>query len=106
MQEEIQMIKIWEVIDKLAKDRNVSCSKLAENAGLNGSVFSYTRRFSHIGTNRFPSLKTIVKLLKAYNITWYEFWYESGVVKKRKYDINLEKTLENFFLFSIIQILI
>lgn len=58
---------IWNAIEKLAKDNNLSCSGLAKLSGLDATTFNKSKQFFPDGTQRWPSCSTISKILSATN---------------------------------------
>ncbi|MDR1027582.1 MAG: hypothetical protein LBL46_04165 [Rickettsiales bacterium] len=58
-------IDIWDAIDKFAKAHDKSCSGLARASGLDPTTFNKSKRFSRDGTERWPSVQTLAKILHA-----------------------------------------
>ena len=64
---------LWNGIQKLAKQKGLSCSGLARLSGLDATTFNKSKQFSPDGTPRWPSCNTIAKIIKSTNITLLEF---------------------------------
>ncbi len=64
---------IWDTIDAMAEDNNVTPSRLAINCGLDATTFNKSKRLDCYGKSRWPSSETIAKILNRHNITMTEF---------------------------------
>ncbi|MBN9011042.1 MAG: helix-turn-helix transcriptional regulator, partial [Rhizobiales bacterium] len=57
--------RIWEAIDRLAADNNLSASGLARKAGLDPTTFNRSKRVAADGRERWPSTESLSKILVA-----------------------------------------
>jgi phage repressor protein C with HTH and peptisase S24 domain len=57
--------RIWEAIDRLAADHNLSPSGLAKKAGLDPTTFNRSKRVAADGRERWPSTESLSKILAA-----------------------------------------
>jgi phage repressor protein C with HTH and peptisase S24 domain len=57
--------RIWEAIDRLAADNNLSASGLARKAGLDPTTFNRSKRVAADGRERWPSTESLSKILQA-----------------------------------------
>jgi phage repressor protein C with HTH and peptisase S24 domain len=57
--------RIWEAIDRLAADNNLSASGLARKAGLDPTTFNRSKRVAADGRERWPSTESLSKILEA-----------------------------------------
>jgi phage repressor protein C with HTH and peptisase S24 domain len=57
--------RIWEAIDRLAADNNLSASGLARKAGLDPTTFNRSKRVAADGRERWPSTESLSKILSA-----------------------------------------
>jgi phage repressor protein C with HTH and peptisase S24 domain len=64
---------LWNAIEKLAKSQGLTCSGLAKRSGLDATTFNKSKQFSPDGTPRWPSCGTIAKIIRATNITIFDF---------------------------------
>lgn len=64
---------LWQAIEDIAKHNGLSCSGLAKKSGLDATTFNKSKKFSSDGTPRWPSCCTIAKIIRAMNITMYDF---------------------------------
>lgn len=64
---------LWKTINYIASTKYNSCSCLAKQCGLDANVFNHSKRKSKYGQPRWPSTKTIAKILISTNITFIEF---------------------------------
>ena len=65
--------EIWNAIEKFARDRNLSCSGLARDGGLDPTTFNRSKRWSREGQPRWPSSQSIAKILSATNADMEDF---------------------------------
>ncbi len=65
--------EIWQAIDKLAEQNNLSPSALAKRAGLDPTSFNKSKRIGNDGRKRWPSMESIVKILTALDISFNDF---------------------------------
>lgn len=56
---------IWEAIDRLAADNDLSASGLARKAGLDPTTFNRSKRVAADGRARWPSTESLAKILQA-----------------------------------------
>ncbi len=64
---------LWNAIDALARQLNMSCSRLAVISGLNATTFNKSKRTTRYGKPRYLSMGTIQKVLDATGTTMEEF---------------------------------
>lgn len=64
---------IWDAIERLARSKNLSCSALAKKSGLNATAFNRSKRTGKYEKPRWPSTRSISKILKATDTTLEEF---------------------------------
>ena len=65
--------EIWNAIDSFATEHRMSCSGLAKTGGLNPTTFSYSKRWSKYGQERWPSMQSISKILTATDKEFADF---------------------------------
>ncbi len=70
---------IWSAVDNLAKTHNISTSKLAKIVGLDATTFNKSKRYRKDGKKRWPSLKSINKILSFYNLNFDDFYGKSAL---------------------------
>lgn len=63
----------WAAIDRLAADKKLSCSRLAQISGLDVTAFNKSKRVDANGRPHWPSLKSLVKVLIATETSWTDF---------------------------------
>lgn len=59
--------QVWDGIDKLAKEKGWSPSKLAREAGLDPTTFNKSKRHTNQEKPRWPSTESLAKILDATN---------------------------------------
>jgi len=59
--------QVWDGIDKLAKEKGWSPSKLAREAGLDPTTFNKSKRHTNQDKPRWPSTESLAKILDATN---------------------------------------
>lgn len=64
---------IWQAIDRLADQNNLSTSGLAKLAGLDATTFNKSKRLSGSGKKRWPSTESLAKVLDATDTPLEEF---------------------------------
>ncbi|MBN2676245.1 MAG: helix-turn-helix transcriptional regulator [Alphaproteobacteria bacterium] len=64
---------IWNAIDRIAQNQNLSVSGLAKKAGLNPTTFNKSKRLSDQGQERWPSTRSITKVLEISKLSWKDF---------------------------------
>lgn len=63
----------WNTLENLAKSHGLSRSGLAKLSGLDATTFNKSKQFSPDGTPRWPSCGTIIKVIKALDLSPQEF---------------------------------
>ncbi|MBQ5700215.1 MAG: hypothetical protein IIV74_02895 [Alphaproteobacteria bacterium] len=71
---------IWDAIDEIARGKNISPSRMAINCGLDATTFNKSKRCDAFGKSRFPSLRTITKVLNEQRMSMTDF----GTICDRK----------------------
>jgi len=64
---------VWQAIDRLAKEHNLSPSGLARRAGLDPTTFNKSKRVTREGKLRWPSTESLAKILTATNASLNEY---------------------------------
>lgn len=64
---------IWNAIDRLARENNLSASGLARRSGLDPTTFNKSKRVTREGKLRWPSTESIAKILRATSSSLGEF---------------------------------
>ena len=64
---------LWNAIEILARNNNMTCSGLARASGLDPTTFNKSKRASKYGQPRWLSMETIAKVLSATNTTPDDF---------------------------------
>lgn len=64
---------VWEAIDRLAANHDLSASGLARRAGLDSTTFNKSKRFAADGRARWPSTESLAKVMEATGSTLDEF---------------------------------
>ena len=57
--------QVWAGIDKLAKEKGWSASRLAREAGLDPTTFNRSKRHTNQAKPRWPSTESLAKILDA-----------------------------------------
>lgn len=57
--------QVWAGIDKLAKEKGWSASRLAREAGLDPTTFNRSKRHTNLAKPRWPSTESLAKILDA-----------------------------------------
>lgn len=81
---------IWNAIERLAKDNNLSCSGLAKLSGLDATTFNKSKQFFADETPRWPSCSTISKIIAATNISIEHF---AEICAQEKQKLSIENTI-------------
>ena len=55
--------RIWQAIDRLAEEHDLTASGLARKAGLDPTTFNRSKRVAADGRPRWPSTESIAKIL-------------------------------------------
>ena len=66
--------RVWAAIDALAERYSLSASGLAKRAGLDSTAFNKSKRLSADGRPRWPSTKSLAKIIEATNSSLDEFF--------------------------------
>lgn len=69
----IEHSDIWNTLDAIAEHGRVSPSRMAINCGLDATTFNKSKRCDVYGKNRYPSFRTVLKVLNTRNMTMVEF---------------------------------
>lgn len=69
---------VWEAIDRLARQNNMTPSGLARRAGLDPTTFNKSKRFAADGRPRWPSTESIAKILRATSSTAVDLFHVDG----------------------------
>ncbi len=64
---------VWAAIENVAREYDMSCSRLARISGLDATTFNKSKRKTTTGKPHWPSVETLVKVMSALNISWAEF---------------------------------
>ncbi len=64
---------LWNAIEILARNNNMTCSGLARASGLDPTTFNKSKRASKYGQPRWLSMETIAKVLSATHTTPDDF---------------------------------
>ena len=64
---------VWNAIDDLAARYKTSPSRMAINSGLDATIFNKSKRTDEFGKPRYPSFRTVIKVLNALNMSMAEF---------------------------------
>ncbi|MDD9910099.1 MAG: helix-turn-helix transcriptional regulator [Ahrensia sp.] len=65
--------QLWQAIDALAQQNDMSVSRLARNAGLDPTTFNKSKRTSSDGRPRWPSTESLAKIMQTTGTTMDEF---------------------------------
>ena len=69
----ISQVDVWNAIDELAANQKTSPSRMAINSGLDATIFNKSKRNDKYGKPRYPSFRTVLKVLEALKMTMTEF---------------------------------
>jgi len=64
---------VWQALDRLAKEYNMSASGLARRAGLDPTTFNKSKRVTRDGKLRWPSTESVAKVLAATGASLNEY---------------------------------
>lgn len=64
---------IWNAIDEIAKEQNISPSRLAIICGLDPTAFNKSKRNAPDGREHYPSFASVVKVLNKTNKSMTDF---------------------------------
>jgi transcriptional regulator with XRE-family HTH domain len=65
--------QLWKGIDTLAQKKDCSLCELSIKAGIDKTTLGKSRRFTKAGRERWLSVETLFKVLKAANVSFLEF---------------------------------
>ena len=65
--------RVWNAIDKIAKDKGLSLMGLSKVSGLDYGALAKSRRMLPYGVVHYPNMTTIQKVLSATDISFIEF---------------------------------
>ena len=65
--------ELWCAINNLAKELNISCSRLARISGLDATTFNKSRHKNQYGQDRWISTYTLSRIMDTAGITLAEF---------------------------------
>ncbi len=69
----ITHLDIWNTIDEIAKEQNLSPSRLAIICGLDPTTFNKCKRNDPTGREHYPSFASVVKVLNKMNMSITDF---------------------------------
>ena len=81
--------KIWDAIDKFAKNSGMSPSALAKSIGLDATTFNKSKRIRNDGKQRWPSLDSINRILEVYNIEFEDLYKLSDDIHSTKQSLSI-----------------
>ena len=64
--------RFWAVVEKIARDKGISVSRLAVLAGKDATTFNKSKRIDN-GYYRLPFFATVMAILRACNLTWHDW---------------------------------
>lgn len=64
---------VWRAIEDFAANRELSCSGLAKNSGLDPTIFNKSKRWTKHGKPRWPSTHSLAKIFDYAGIGMEEF---------------------------------
>lgn len=76
---------IWNALDVIANNKKMTPSRMAIDSGLDATTFNKSKRFDASGKSRFPSSRTILKVLNSHQISMTEF----GAICDRVHKLSL-----------------
>ncbi|MEM1378794.1 MAG: helix-turn-helix transcriptional regulator [Pseudomonadota bacterium] len=65
--------RVWQAIDRLARNHDLSPSGLAKKAGLDSTTFNKSKRVAADGRARWPSTESISKVIEATGVSVADF---------------------------------
>jgi len=80
MTKQLDHSSVWFAIDQLARRNRLSPSALARRAGLDPTTFNKSKRIGGNGKERWPSMESVAKVLKATGNTFDDF---AGLISGR-----------------------
>ncbi|MGI9452556.1 MAG: S24 family peptidase [Geminicoccaceae bacterium] len=81
--------QVWDGIDKLAKEKGWSPSKLAREAGLDPTTFNKSKRHTNQDKPRWPSTESLAKILDATNT---QLEYFVGLMSDQAVDPKIDQS--------------
>lgn len=72
--ERSEHLRLWKLIDNIAYINKISVSALAKKAGLDATTFNKSKRFYSSGQPRWPTTESLLKVIKAMDMTWQDFF--------------------------------
>ncbi len=81
--------QVWDGIDKLAKEKGWSPSKLAREAGLDPTTFNRSKRHTSQDKPRWPSTESLAKILDATNTPLQHF---VGLMSNQPIDLEVDQS--------------
>ena len=64
---------IWGAIDEIARNQNITPSRMAIVSGLDATTFNKSKRCDEYGKRRYPSFRTVIKVLNEHNMNMTDF---------------------------------
>jgi phage repressor protein C with HTH and peptisase S24 domain len=65
--------EIWKAIERFATEHKMSCSGLAKCSGMDATTFNKSKRWSKEGKPRWPSTRSLSKILSSTGVQIEEF---------------------------------
>ena len=65
--------RVWNAIDKIAKEKGLSLMGLSKASGLDCGALAKARRTMPYGIVHYPSMTTLQKILTATSVSFVEF---------------------------------
>ena len=70
---DVEHLRIWKTVDRIAFMNGISVSALARRSGLDATAFNKSKRFYPSGKLRWPSTESICKVIRSTNMSWDQF---------------------------------
>ncbi|MBP3397728.1 MAG: hypothetical protein J6K82_02250 [Alphaproteobacteria bacterium] len=64
---------LWDTIDTLADEHKITPSRMAIDSGLDATTFNKSKRSDMFGKSRYPSFRTVLKVLNQMNMSMTDF---------------------------------
>ncbi len=77
---------IWNTIDAIAQEQNISPSRLAIICGLDPTAFNKSKRNDPTGREHYPSFASVVKVLNKTNMSMTDFGIICDRLRTEKID--------------------
>lgn len=71
--------QLWDAIDNVAIERGLSTSGLALECQLDATTFNKSKRISPFGQPRWPTVETLLRVIKTSGMTPHEFCKRYGL---------------------------